>query len=107
MAGFMEVPMQAAAAGTGNGNNADVRGFGALAIQVTGTFVGTVTFEGTVDGSTWVAMQFIPIGGGAGVTSVTAPGIVRAECAGYRLVRARVSAYTSGTITATGLMSTM
>ena len=67
----------------------DVRGLGAVGLQLSGTFTLTVQFEATVDGET--------------VSSTTAAGAWRANVAGYRLVRARVSAFTSGSANATFL----
>ncbi len=73
---------------------------GSCAIQLAGTFVGTVLFEATVDNSTWVALSLTPSAGGAAVTSATAPGIWQGACGGYGQVRARCSAFTSGVIIA-------
>lgn len=70
----------------------------AIGIQLTGTFSGTVVVEGSNDASTWVALAMSPWGGGADVTSVTAPGGWRVNSSGLRLVRIRISAYTSGTV---------
>jgi hypothetical protein len=70
------------------------------AIQLTGTFVGTVTFETTVDGTNWVTVSVTPSNSVTTVTSATAPGVWFVQITGFAGVRARVSAYTSGTITA-------
>jgi len=62
-----------------------------------------VTFEGTVDGVNWVATAVLPpVAGGsrALATTETAPGIYQMNVAGFTQVSARVSAYTSGTVTA-------
>lgn len=80
-----------------------VAGGSAVGFQLTGTFVGTVTFEGTVDGVNWVslAVQALAETGTTHVTTATAPGIWTSNVGGLLLVRARMSAYTSGTSTAT------
>jgi hypothetical protein len=76
-----------------------------LAVQVAGTFVGTVTFEVSVDDTTWSACPMEPVAGGATITSATAPGLWLAHpgtvgnpsLKGLRF-RARCSAFTSGAI---------
>jgi len=93
--------LQSAAAATGDGTALNVLGHGVVVAQVTGTFVGTVTFEGTVDGTNFVSVQGISIATGAEATTATATGILQFPCAGLVTFRARVSAYTSGTITVT------
>lgn len=61
------------------------------AIAVSGTFVGTVTVYGTLDGTNWVTLD-----------SVTAPEIL--QYAGlYQDIAVSVTAYTSGSITVTGM----
>lgn len=72
-----------------------------VAYQLTGTFSGTVTFEGSVDGTNYVAIAAEPIGGGSSVTTATAAGIWRVRAGGLHSVRARVSTYTSGTFVIT------
>src|SRR5512136_1082752 len=47
---------QSAAGATGNGTALDCAGLEVVACQVTGTFVGTVTWEGTVDGTNFVSV---------------------------------------------------
>jgi len=74
--------------------------------QITGTFSGTVTFEGTVDGTNWVATAVIPVGSTRTLTTTaTAAGIWVQSTVGLTAVRARCSAYTSGTIVVTGKRS--
>lgn len=75
----------------------------AVAFQVVFTVAGTltITFEATVDESTWVAVAARNVNSGAWSTTTTTAGIYVVPCAGYRRVRARVSAYTSGTVTCT------
>jgi hypothetical protein len=79
----------------------DLQGADTLAFQLTGTWVGTVLVEGSVDGgTTWVAVVgFQNFNTGALVASVTANGIYIADIAGLQQARVRCSAFTSGTIT--------
>jgi hypothetical protein len=81
----------------------DVRGLGAVGLQLAGTFTLTVQFEATVDGETFVGLNMLPSNSATAVSSTTAAGAWRANVAGYRLVRARVSAFTSGSANATFL----
>jgi hypothetical protein len=68
-------------------------------IQLSGTWVGTVQFEQTLDnGTTWIAKTVYPALGGAAVTSATANGQWKFACGGETQVRVRCSAFTSGTI---------
>jgi hypothetical protein len=90
--------LQVAATAVGNGLPLNVLRESTVAFQVSGTFVGTVTFEGTVDGVNWASLPVVSMAGGTSTTTATAPGIYIAACAGLLLVRARVSAYTSGAI---------
>lgn len=93
--------LQNAAAATGNGtplNTMDKRGY--LSVLVSGTFVGTVTFEGTVDGTNWFAVGLKTWADGAAVTTATAAGQFKLPLdLLISKFRARVSAYTSGAIT--------
>ena len=94
--------MQSAAGAQGNGTAIDVEELSLLAMQVTGTFSGTVTFEGTIDDSTWVSLQVANVADGAVSTTTTAPGVFQCSVAGLVKARARVSAWASGTITVQG-----
>ena len=94
--------LQSAAGATGNGTVFQVDGCRSAMFQVSGTFVGTVTFEATVDGTNWVTYALGDISSTSRVhaTSQTTPGIyVADDLAGLMAVRARISAYTSGAIT--------
>jgi len=83
----------------------DVRGLGGVALQLSGTFTLTVQFEATVDGQTWVSLRMLPSNSTSAVTNATATGAWSANVAGFKLLRARVSAYTSGSADVTFLAS--
>jgi len=74
----------------------DVASAGSRGIQVTGTFTGTLQFEQTIDGSTWVTWSVVPNGVSTAVTSATAAGFWQGNTFGVRAVRVRFSAYSSG-----------
>lgn len=99
-AGAAEV-LQSAATATGNGTAIEMEGVSRLTVEVTGTFVGTVTFEGTVDDSSWFVVGMKTAADGVAVSAPTAPGAWKLPADGPALsqFRARVSAYTSGSIT--------
>jgi hypothetical protein len=74
---------------------------GTVGFQLTGTWTGTVTFECTVDGSTWVALQVFPSNSSTGATTATAVGAFVLTTNAFQGVRARFSTATSGTVVAT------
>ena len=70
---------------------------GSVAFQITGTFSATITFEASVNGTDFVAVPATNLNSGAKATTTTATGIYIVHAPGARYIRARVSAYTSGT----------
>lgn len=78
-----------------------VSGLGAASVQVTGTFVGTLQFETSLDGVTYATWSVTPSGGGMAVTSATATGVWQGAVGGLAILRTRFSAYSSGTATVT------
>ncbi len=75
-------------------------GASTVALDLRGTFSMTVEVSGTVDGVNWTlipvrVVNLAAVSYVAAVTGTTA-GIWVGSCAAYRLVRARVTAYTSG-----------
>jgi len=90
--------------GTVNGAilfDTDAAGYESFSAQVFGTFVGTITFEQSVDRVTWQAVSGMnaTATGTANplITTATAPGIYVFPVLA-RFVRARVTAFTSGSI---------
>ena len=69
---------------------------GNVAVQITGTLSATITFEVTVDGTNWVAFNMVPSNSGTAASTATAVGAWSASTGGYAGIRARCSAYTSG-----------
>lgn len=77
---------------------------GELSIQVTGTFVGTIQVEASLDGSTFVGFAVkssTQTTATTLVTSVTAPALLISNTFGLTAVRLRASAWTSGTASIT------
>jgi len=94
-------------AGTLGSLNAEVitasDGCNSIAVDLRGTFNMTIEVSGTVDGVNWLPIPVRPINVAsvsyvAAITG-TASGVWVGKCAQYRLVRARVTAYTSGSAT--------
>ncbi len=78
-----------------------LQGIGNISVQITGTWVGTVQFEGTVDGTNYVNLNAKPVPSGISVTSATANGVWQIDAVGMKLFQVRCSTYTSGTIVVT------
>jgi hypothetical protein len=80
-------------------------GCATVTLDLRGTFSMTIEVAGTVDGTNWTPIPLRPVNQAAVayVASVvgTAAGAWVGQCAGYRQVRARVTAYTSGSATTT------
>jgi hypothetical protein len=79
----------------------DCRGCPSVAVQLAGTWAGTITFEGRTDSGTLVAINGMAVNAAALVSTTTAGGIFRFPTAGLVWFQARMSAYTSGTAFAT------
>lgn len=99
---FQTTPVQATGSLTATGSvTLNVSSNASLAVQITGTWVGTVTFEGSVDGVTYQTITVTPTNTTTGVTTTTANGVWTGSVGGLKSARARVSAYTSGTVVIT------
>ena len=79
----------------------DAQDYKFLSIQLTGTWEGTVTFEGSNNNATFYLIATTdPSANATGQTTATVNRVVKVPVI-TRYIRARVSAYTSGTISAT------
>jgi hypothetical protein len=74
----------------------DVSGYSSLGIQVSGTWTGTISFEGSVNGGEFIALNGIAVNGTAIVSSATANGIFRFNVASLIKVQVRFSTATTG-----------
>lgn len=102
--------MQTAAVAVGDGTTIECTGatrgaMTVLAMQITGITTATITFEATIDGTNFVAVQATNLNTGVAATTTTADGLYRMTVLGLVRVRARISAYTTGTITITGILT--
>lgn len=71
-------------------------GYSAAAAQITGTWVGTITFEASLDGTTWSAINAVSSSASSPQTTTTANGLYRLTPGGVQQIRANMSAFTSG-----------
>jgi hypothetical protein len=67
-------------------------------VQLTGTFVGTVVFETSLDGATWVAVPLFNVTTSVIANSASAVGVYATNFFNSGQFRIRCSAYTSGNI---------
>ncbi len=96
--------LQNAVVATGNGTAIEMDTAKALVVEITGTFAGTVVFEGSIDGTSFFAVGLKTAADAAAVTSATAVGAWKlpVDADALKQFRARVSVYTSGAITVIG-----
>lgn len=73
----------------------------AIAVQLTGTWTGTIAVEVGNDGATFVPARAFPVGGGAYVSSFTANGAWMVPTGGMLYFRLRATSWTSGTAVVT------
>lgn len=80
-------------------------GCATVALDLRGTFSMTVEVAGTIDGTNWTPIPLRPLNVASLVFVAAVTGAVAGawvgQCAGFRQVRARVTAYTSGSATTT------
>lgn len=74
---------------------------GELAVQITGTWTGTMTFEVTVDGANWASYELNPSTDMSGTTSslaatTTGNGVWIGPSSGFSGFRVRFSTYSTG-----------
>lgn len=84
---------------------ADCDGSGSVTMDLRGTFSLTMEVAGTVDGTNWTPIPVRPVNQAAVIYVATvvgtAAGLWVGACVGFRKVRARCTAYTSGSATTT------
>lgn len=101
------VTMQSAAVANGNGTTLTTTGYATAILSVTGSMSGgtTVNFEASIDGTTWVGINGASPAGTVLATNTTSIGDFVVNVAGYNNLRARIGAYSSGTVTVNGCLS--
>jgi hypothetical protein len=80
-------------------------GCSSFLIDLRGTFNGTIEVSGTVNGGDWMLLPVVAVNLATRSYAATIPGTVQGiwegKCGGFRKLRARCTAYTSGTFNAT------
>ena len=82
-----------------------LNGASAASVQITGTWVGTISWEGTTDGTTWVGVNAVAAGQTFPANTTSINGLYRLTPGGLAQVRANMSAFTSGTAVVTARAS--
>jgi hypothetical protein len=79
-----------------------VDGAGSVGVQITGTWVGTLAFQMSMDGgATWTSVNAWPVGAGATVQTTTGNGNWAIPCVGGTYYQVVATAWTSGTAVVT------
>lgn len=98
--------LQNAQGGNANGTLMNIGDFRVIAVLVVGAgFTGTINFDVSIDGTSWLPFGMTPSTGAAVVTTATANGLFTAPTNGLRVFRARTSAVSAGTVTVTAVGS--
>ena len=90
------VTLQNAVSASSPGLDFTVDGYGVATLQITGTFVATITFYGSVDGTNFVNISAYDRNLKTEILSTTNTGIFEVNCRGLKMIRAAVT-WTSGT----------
>lgn len=77
--------------------------YNTVQFQISGTWVATITFEATLDGTNFVSIPAVAPATGLSATTTAANGIFQVSASGMLAIRARVSAYTSGSVVVTAM----
>ena len=88
--------LQNAVSASGNGTDFTIDGYGVATLQIIGTFVATVTFYGSVNGTNFGVISAYDRNLGINVLSTTNTGLFEINCKGLSKIRAVVT-WTSGT----------
>lgn len=97
--------LQAAVSATGVGTPLNVDGYGTATLLVTGTFVATIAFQGTIDGTTWFSVVGRDNAGNFASSTTSGDGNPHAwrfDTSGLTEIRSNITAHTSGSITVSG-----
>jgi hypothetical protein len=94
---------QQGALATGNGLEYDVEGMTGVVVQLAISVTATVTWEVLQQDGSWVSVIAANVATGVCATTATATGAYWVPAAGFRRMRARISSYSSGTVTAYGV----
>ncbi len=89
--------LQTSAAAIGDGEIVALGGkYATAVVQITGN-MGVITFKGTVDGSTWVALNCVTLTTGAAAATAAGVGIYSVSVLGLSKFKAEVTTHGGGT----------
>lgn len=99
--------LQNAAVGDGDGTSLAVQGRASITFAVTsvGAMGAVVNFEASLDGLTWSRFYCTKIDTLTSSKRACVPGVYSGNVAGFALIRARISEWSSGAVTVTGNLS--
>jgi len=80
-------------------------GKGTYSFNASGTWVGSVIVEGSLDGTTWVPTTFVALTSGNAASTFSAPTSGQVNTVGLDYIRFRSNTISSGSVTITGLAS--
>src|SRR4030042_1009832 len=86
-----------AATGTAGKTDGSEHAASQVFYQLSGTWVGTITFQASLDGTNWQSILAYPTTSTTGAVTATSNGIYRIDASGV-ITRCYCSAFTSGTI---------
>lgn len=89
-------------------SSTDLQGYQSISVQITGTFVGTLTFQGSNDNSNFVSVQATNVSSSIAtpVSTTTGTGLFYVPLL-FRYFRLRMTSYTSGTATVTAVADSL
>jgi hypothetical protein len=99
-------PIQYAATTNGNGIALKLNNASTAVLSISGTFNATVNFEASFDNSTWVPIAGFNRATGATGTSTSSAGDWSLPVHGYQYLRARISNFSSGSVTVNAYTTT-
>ena len=94
---------QTAATSSGNGTTLNVLGMASAVLSITGTYTGlSIVIEGSEDGTTFSSLSATQLGATTIGSTVSANGLYECSVGGLQLIRARITAISTGSVTVTG-----
>ena len=100
-----KVKLHTAATTSGDGEIVDVHGkYGVVVVQITGITTGTVTFKGSIDGSTFVNILGNNMTSGATGATATGDGVYIVPITGLNKFKAEITVHTSIVLHATAML---
>ena len=100
-----KVTLHSAAVADANGQEIECQAISSIGIQISGTVTtATIYFEGTINGTDWVALTATNVATGAVATSATAAGIWNVPVGAVEKFRARLD-WSAGSVTVTSRLN--